>query len=173
MRVFISLKFSEKISKEIQKIQSSLPSFKGKKTNIENLHLTLKFLDEISLDELNEIKSKLEKINFPTFKSQLGEIGFFDNDGRGIIWVSIINCEFLQKEIDSVLSTMFVNEQRFMGHITIARVKKISDKKIFLEKLKNIVFEKLSFTVDKFYIIESKLNKEGPEYFTLGEYNLR
>ncbi len=172
MRVFISLKFSERISEEVKKIQSSLPRFKGKKTNMENLHLTLKFLDEISLDKLDEVKSKLEKVDFPIFKSKLGEIGFFDNGRKGIIWVSISNCESLQKEIDSVLWPMFAKERRFMGHLTIARVKKIRDKKVFLEKLKNIIFEKLSFTVDKFYIAESKLNNKCPEHFTLGEYNL-
>ena len=47
MRVFISINISEEIRKEIKKIQDFLPEFFGKKTELENLHLTLKFLGNI------------------------------------------------------------------------------------------------------------------------------
>ncbi len=44
MRCFISIDLPEKIIQEIKKIQEELPEFIGKKTETENLHLTLKFL---------------------------------------------------------------------------------------------------------------------------------
>ncbi|RLG16235.1 RNA 2',3'-cyclic phosphodiesterase, partial [Candidatus Pacearchaeota archaeon] len=43
MRTFISIDIPEKVRKEIIKIQNELSDFKGKKTEPENLHLTLKF----------------------------------------------------------------------------------------------------------------------------------
>ena len=61
-RCFISIDLPEIIRREIQKIQEQLPDFKGKLTEQENLHLTLKFLGEISDDEIEEIRKKLREI---------------------------------------------------------------------------------------------------------------
>jgi len=59
MRAFISLELPEEIKKEIVKIQNKLPEFIGKKTEKQNLHLTLKFLGEVGEEELEKIKKKL------------------------------------------------------------------------------------------------------------------
>ena len=64
MRVFISLNIPKEIKKEIKKIQNKLPEFNGKITEENNLHLTLKFLGEISEQRVEEIRKKLRKINF-------------------------------------------------------------------------------------------------------------
>jgi len=157
MRTFISIKLPPKILMNIKEIQDSLPDFYGKKTEIKNLHLTLKFLGETSLELLEKVKLKLESIDFLKFEAKLGEIGFFDKGNKGIIWISLSNCEDLQKEIDLKLKGFFPEEKRFMAHLTIARVKKLKDKKLFLEKLKKIKFSKLFFIVEKFYFMESKL----------------
>jgi len=59
-----------------------------------------------------------------------------------------------------------------MSHLTIARVKKVKDKKLFLDELKKIKVQNLKFNVDKFYLISSNLRPEGPKYSILGEYGL-
>ena len=59
MRVFISINLPESVKKEIKKIQDSLPNFTGKKTEYENLHLTLKFLGEIDEENLPKKRKKL------------------------------------------------------------------------------------------------------------------
>ena len=41
---------------EMRKIQEALPEFEGKKTETENLHLTLKFLGEIDETTLEKTK---------------------------------------------------------------------------------------------------------------------
>lgn len=173
MRVFISIKLPTKILMKVQEIQEKLPEFSGKKTEIKNLHLTLKFLGEISFEKMEEIKEKLKEINFEKFEAKIGKIGFFDRPKSGIIWLEILNCEFLQKEIDKILREILNEEKRFMGHLTIARIKKVKDKKIFFNNLKRINISKIFFIVDKFYLMQSKLKKEGPEYLILNEYFLK
>ena len=56
MRCFIALDLPVEIIKEIKKIQKELPEFIGKKTESENLHLTLKFLGEVSEEKIKEIR---------------------------------------------------------------------------------------------------------------------
>lgn len=172
MRTFISIKLPQKVLMKVEEIQEKLPEFIGRKTELKNLHLTLKFFGEISLDKIEEIKSRLSNIHFNKFEADIKDIGFFDNPNQGIIWLGITNCEGIQKEIDNLLEGLFEKERRFMGHLTIARVKSIQDKKKFLEILKEIKIPNMFFIVDKVYLIESKLKKDGPDYRDIEEYNL-
>ena len=131
MRTFISIKLPPKILMNIKGIQDKLPEFVGKKTKLKNLHLTLKFLGEVNSEELRKIKLRLKEIKFNKFESELNNLGFFDNPNGGIIWLEVTNCKELHEEVDKCLEGLFQREVRFMGHLTIARIKKIEDKRNF------------------------------------------
>jgi RNA 2',3'-cyclic 3'-phosphodiesterase len=171
VRAFISIDIPEEIRKEIIKIQDSLPQFIGKKTESENLHLTLKFLGEIEGDKLKEIKKRLEKINFNKFEAEIGEIGTFSEKYVRIIWVSITNCEELQIKIDEILSDISPKEKRFMGHLTIARIKKIENRENFLNNLKKIEIPKTKFIVNNFKLKKSILTEKKPIYEDIKIYS--
>jgi len=177
MRCFISINIPENIKKEILKIQSQLPEFKGKKTEFENLHLTLKFLGEINKEMLQKVKDRLSSINFKKFKTQIDSIGHFDNTKSRfnkslIIWLHLTNCEKLQKEIDNSLENIFPKEKRFMSHLTIARIKSVRNRKDFLETINKIKVPEINFDVDKFYLMSSEVKSKGPEYKIIEEYSL-
>jgi len=172
MRCFISINIPKEITKEIECIQGELPDFYGKKTGLEDLHLTLKFLGEISEDEVKEVKNKLKEINVKDFETEIKYLGFFDDQKYGVIWLHLFSCDELQKQIDNILKNLFEPEKRFMSHLTIARVKQIRDKKKFLEELKKIKISKIKFKVENFYLMESKLTHEGPRYRIIEEYKL-
>ncbi|MEM3405565.1 MAG: RNA 2',3'-cyclic phosphodiesterase [Candidatus Pacearchaeota archaeon] len=173
MRVFIALDLPEEIKKEIEKIQGDLPDFKGKKTELENLHLTLKFLGEIDKETLDNVKKRLREINFKKFKAKLSNLGVFDENFVKIIWIKLENCDGLQKEIDYKLEDLFEKEKRFMSHITIARVKNIENKEKFLEELKKIKITEKEFLVKNFKLKESILKRERAEYKDLEVYFLK
>lgn len=174
MRCFISIDVPEKIKKEIKKLQDSLPKFIGKKTESENLHLTLKFLGEIDKGKINEIKEKLKEVKIAKFETEIDAIGVFSEKIIRIVWLHLTNCGGLQKEIDKSLQKLgFKPEHRSMSHLTIARVKNVKNKKDFLEKLKKIKIPKIKFVVDNFKLKSSVLKKEGPIYEDIEVYNLR
>ena len=77
----------------------------------------------------------------------------------------------MQKEIDSKLNSLFPIEERFMSHITIARMKKIADKNIFLNYIKNIKVRKISFAMNEFILKKSELKSEGPAYTDIQRYS--
>jgi len=172
MRTFISINIPEEIRKEIKKIQDLLPEFFGKKTELQNLHLTLKFLGEVDIEKLEEVKKRLRKIKIEKFATEIDEIGVFSEDFIRIVWLHMKDCDNLQKQIDDALKNLFKSERRFMSHLTIARIKGLKDKKGFLQDLKKIKIEKIKFKVDKFYLMKSELTAEGPRYSVLEEYNL-
>ena len=172
MRIFVSINLPEEVKKEIKEIQDKLPDFFGKKTETENLHLTLKFLGEIDEDKIEKVKNRLKEIRFNSFETEIKELGIFSEKFVRIVWLHVKNCEELQRKIDFALKDLFESEKRFMSHLTIARVKKIKDKREFLRKLKEIKIPEIKFKVDRFYLMKSELNSKGPVYNILEEFDL-
>jgi len=172
MRSFIAIEIPENIKKEIVKIQKELPEFRGKKTEFENLHLTLKFLGEIDEEKIEDIKKRLKKVKINSFEAEIDSIGIFSEKFIRIIWLHIKNCDELQKEIDEKLEGLFEKEKRFMGHLTIARVKSVRDKREFLEKINKIKIPNMKFKVEKFNLKKSILTEEKPIYEDIEIYSL-
>jgi len=172
MRLFVSLELPEKIKTQIKKIQNLIKEknlFYGNYTEKENLHLTLKFLGEINKEEIEKIKRRLKEINFKEFECEISEVGVFSKDFIKIIWVKLNGAEKLQKKVDESLKDLFKIEERFMSHITIARVKNIKDKKELLNYLDKVKIPNLKFKVNKFFLKKSEL-MDKPVYTSLEEY---
>lgn len=177
-RVFVAIDIPEKVKKEIIKIQEALPNFIGRKTERDNLHLTLKFLGEIDSNTIEKVNEKLLKIKLKSFDVGVDKIGFFDNrrsrvyDNKLIVWVSLTNCEELQQKIDSSLGGLFKPEMRFMSHLTVARVKNVKDRDKFLKELERIELKNIKFSVKEFKLKRSMLTEYGPVYEDLEVYDL-
>jgi len=173
MRVFISIDIPEKVKKEILKIQSQLPEFSGKKTERENLHLTLKFLGEIDNRKIEIIKKKLAEIRFEKFETNIDSIGVFSEKFVRIVWLHMTDCEKLQTEIDEKLKDLFAKEKRFMSHLTIARVKSLKEKENFLKQMKKMEISQIKFVVDNFRLKKSILTEKGSKYEAIEEFKLK
>ena len=177
IRAFIAIDLPRKAISEIREIQELIRKqnlFYGKFIEPENLHLTLKFLGEIDEEKIKEVGKKLTDIKIGKFKVRIGNAGVFSRDVTRIIWVKLKGKEIfeLQKEIDEKLGDLFLKEERFMGHITIARVKNIPDRKEFLNYLKGIKTKSLEFPVEDFVLKKSELKSAGPDYEDIERYEL-
>ncbi len=174
-RVFIAVEFPDEVIKEVARVQElvSKVKFTGKFTELENLHLTLKFLGEIDDTKLEILKEGLKLIKFDKMKLKLGKIGTFSMHGKpSIVWVKIEGKAIygLQKAVDEILSREFKPEERFMGHLTIARVKYVKDKKGFLEHVDGIKVKPIEFECSEFKLKKSDLKPAGPVYGDLEVY---
>jgi len=175
-RVFICIDFPDEVIKEIARVEElvSKKKFTGKLTELENLHLTLKFLGEIDDDMLEKVKERLGKIKFKGMELKLGEIGLFNHGGNPkIVWIKVEGKGIwdLQKQIDTSLKGIFPEEERFMSHLTIARVKYVKDKADFKKHIENINVKPIKFKIDRFKLKSSDLKKSklGPVYTTIEE----
>lgn len=173
MRCFVAIELPEKIREELYGKSSELEKknlFRGKITEKDNLHLTLKFLGEISGEKIEKVRKRLEKIKVKRFEVSLKEFGVFNENFIKIIWVHLLNCEELQKEIDKKLEEFFAKEERFQSHITIARVK-FCDRKKLIEEVKKISLEE-EFYVESFELVCSELTESGPIYNVIEKFKL-
>jgi 2'-5' RNA ligase len=182
MRIFIAIPIPEEpkdLKENLLELQQKIKHFgKLKLVERENLHMTLKFLGEVSQEEgkIEKILSALEETipKIGNFSISLKSLGVFPSlNYVRVIWVGVEKgneeVKKLQKTIDEKLKSFgFKEDRRFHPHFTLARVKWINDKenlKKILEKYKKEEFGR--FEVDSIEIMKSELTKKGPIYTLL------
>src|SRR2546428_5422932 len=133
IRSFISIDLEdEKILSQVESIMSSLSSLGGdlKPVERENIHLTLKFLGNVSASKLEEIKSSLTQVAFPPFSLEIKGAGAFPSLKRmNVIWVGVGEgwgqVELFFEQTEKLLNQLgFSREVRALSlTFTVARVK--------------------------------------------------
>ena len=178
IRCFVAIDFPDEVIKEAARVQEQLEnwSFDGKMSELENLHVTLKFLGEIEKERVEEIRERLKKIEFKDMELRMERLGIFKIRGSPrVVWIKIAGKEIfeLQKRVDECLKGLFEKEEGFESHLTIARVKYVEDKKGFLDYISKIGIKEIKFNVKSFKLMKSELRRNGPFYSTIEEYALR
>lgn len=180
IRSFVSVDLDdEKVLSQVESIMSSLVSLGGdlKPVERENIHLTLKFLGNVSTTKLEEIKSSLAEVKFPPFSLEIKGAGAFPNLKRmNVVWVGVgegwSQVELIYEQTENLFHQLgFTRETRpFSPHITVARVKsgrKRDEIAAFLGHLTDESFG--SFPVESVRLKQSVLSPSGPRYSTLFE----
>jgi RNA 2',3'-cyclic 3'-phosphodiesterase len=176
LRAFIAIEFPDEVIKEIARLQELLRNkkFTGKFTELENLHLTLKFLGELDSETLGKVRKALAAIKFEEFSTYLEYAGTFNHLGSPrIVWIKLGGAGILklQKQIDSALKDIFKPEERFMSHLTLARVRHVNDQQDFIDYVKPLSIQKINFPIKEFQLKKSDLKPMGPVYTTIETYS--
>ncbi|UZE93755.1 MAG: RNA 2',3'-cyclic phosphodiesterase [Candidatus Pacearchaeota archaeon] len=174
MRCFIAIDIPSEVREELARAEEVIRGFdkraKLKIVEPENLHITIKFLGDLTDDQVNKAKEVLREIKFEPFKVKLNSFGIFPSlNFIRVVWVDVLPKEQLielEKKIDDVISEKlgFRRNRNFETHITLARAKYIGDKQKFVEGLKNITVSPIEFEIKNFSLKKSTLTREGPIY---------
>jgi len=181
MRSFIAVDIKnekvEAVLDELKKVNADI-----KVVEPQNLHLTLKFLDEISEDAIEKINVVMQKSfkYFQPFNISLRGIGIFPSfEYMRVIWISINdgtkNLIEIQRSLDAnLIAINFEPEIRFDPHLTIGRVKYQRGKEDlinFILKHKDDDFGNI--VIDKVELKKSMLTPKGPIYSTIKKYDFK
>ncbi len=172
LRCFVALDLPEAFGEEAVRAQERLRRqdlFQGKFTAPQNIHLTLKFLGEITHDQADGVRDALRDLKENTRKVRLEGAGMF---APRIIWLKLAGANTLQKRVDASLSNWFASEPRFMGHITIARVKTARNPRGLADTVRELEVAPISGQAISFSLRRSILNPEGPKYEMLEQFDL-
>ncbi len=178
MRLFIATFLPEKVKKEIKTVQEKLKStslYNGRDAELENLHLTLKFIGEVEEEKAEEIKKSLKKVKNEIVEAKIVSGGMFTPNNPKILWLEMTGAEELQRKIDEEMATLgFKKEERFMSHLTINRIKQMNKASVnkLMEEIQNLNLN-IEFKIDKFSLVESELTPSGPKYKVVEEYKLK
>ncbi len=179
-RVFIAISLSEAISKKIEVIQDKLKKTKADVRWVKpaNIHLTLKFLGNISPEQIFGLKEELEKVaqKFQPFPIFIEEMGSFPSiDSPRVIWVGITRgkeiLNKMNKAIEDDLAKIgFPREERaFHPHLTLGRCRSSKHRSQLAKQIKAESASLGALAVDKISIYRSLLTSEGPVYSLLDE----
>jgi len=185
IRTFIAIELSNEARKKIQEIQSELKSLIQSRISWpkpENIHLTLKFLGNVSPNKIDSIKEELKKISkmHSPFEISLAGVGAFPNFRRPqVIWLGVDRGSELVIQIAGAIEKAmkrlgFPPEGRnFIPHLTLGRVKQRVNLEEIEPKLRNYDNPDIPMVqVDRFGLIKSELHPEGAIYTTLEEFIL-
>jgi 2'-5' RNA ligase len=182
MRVFIALKIPSEIQNYLAKLQSRLETSDAdvKWVKPSNIHLTLKFLGEITQDEAGKVASIIKEraTNKVKFAASLNSLGAFPNMNHPkVIWTGIQNGDLQIREIARELEKKlgeagFLKEEReFNSHLTIGRVRTQRNAAKLIKEIeitgKDFFKNNLNFEVNSITLYKSVLNTDGPIYEVL------
>ncbi|MCS7098089.1 MAG: RNA 2',3'-cyclic phosphodiesterase [Candidatus Methanomethyliaceae archaeon] len=178
VRSFIAIEIEEDVKNRIMEFEKRLKECRSeiKPVEKENLHLTIKFLGEISIKLLDEVYEKMEEIKEEKFTIGIRGVGVFPSEKFiRVIWVGVEEGKEkilkIQKKLDESLAKVgFIKERDFVPHITVARVKSLGDRNEILNILNE--FKEKDFgrsIVDRIVLKRSLLTPKGPIYSNIKE----
>lgn len=188
MRTFIAINLDQEIKRALSQFITELNACSPERKGIrwvrpEGMHLTLKFLGEISEEKVPPIESALKEISekYGPFPLRVKGTGYFPPKSKTprVLWVAIEEVEDLkrlQSDMEQAMEDLgFMRERRtFHPHLTLGRVKTFSGIKEtldFLERHKDKNFGEME--ANKITFFRSVLKPTGAEYSVLSEFQLK
>ena len=176
IRTFIAIDIEEpRVLREISKLQEELRSVGSslKLVELRNIHLTLRFLGEVDLSTVEEVKELMKGLEFKPFEMELKGVGGFPSLERPkVIWIGVSKgaeeVKRLHELLEGGLKTIGFrpDPKGFEPHITVARVKRYSSE--LIERIRDNsdrIFGKV--LVNEVRLKKSTLTPRGPIYDTL------
>jgi RNA 2',3'-cyclic 3'-phosphodiesterase len=183
IRTFIAIELPETIQQQLvlisKQLQAVMPAGSVRWVAVQNIHITLKFLGEISTGQIDQLTQALsiEVTRHPIFQVSVEGLGAFPNVHRPrIIWVGIKappELYELQKGIDTETARLgYPSEEReFSPHLTLGRIShnaSVDDVRKIGEGIVSIKVNKLGFLkADRVHLFKSDLQPRGPIYTNL------
>ena len=183
MRCFIAVDIDEGVLDRIgelgDKLRGGLDIETGgiKWVEPQRMHLTLKFLGEVKDSDLMEVCRIVESVavEYSDFSIDVCKVGVFGRPAR-VVWVGIAENRALE-DMQSCLEERFgqagwkADNKKFVGHLTVCRVKNIKLGK----RLDRLVGEHEDFKagscdINSICVYESELTKTGPVYRLMKKY---
>ncbi len=177
MRLFVGLGLPEGLAARLATLEAGLPGAQW--VLPENMHLTLRFIGEVTENDAADIDEMLAGISAPGFDLHLQGVGTFGEGHKTrAVWVGLVPSAplaHLQTKVESacVRGGQPPEGRKFSPHVTLARFNHAADAnrlQRFIEG--SAMFSAGPWTVDHFTLFESRLGKSGAVYTPLADYEL-
>jgi 2'-5' RNA ligase len=184
VRSFIAMDLPASVVCRLEDAQQGLKALKlrAKWVRPENIHLTLKFLGNVSAGQIDAIASAMARAvdDQAALVLALRGVGFFPGIKRArVIWMGLggqIQRLFaLQRTLEEQLAAIgFAMEKRpFKGHLTLGRIQQT----VAPHVMRRVMDDYLNFSGDEFIagricLFQSDLQPSGPVYSRLKQVDL-
>jgi 2'-5' RNA ligase len=176
IRTFIAIKIPNELEDAFGDLIRQMRKLPGdvRWVNPHSIHLTLKFLGEITPEQVRDVCAAMEKAatDIPKFALKTGLKGAFPSLKRPrVFWVGLteMNNHYLldlQKNVEDELAGIgFPKEKRtFKPHLTVGRVKNSRGIEKVTETFMNYQFPEIEFSASEILVMKSELTPKGAIY---------
>jgi RNA 2',3'-cyclic 3'-phosphodiesterase len=148
---------------------------------LESVHITLKFIGEVSLETVEKIREALGSLpQFPPILLRFAGLGFFPNARRpSVFWAGVEAGPQLAKlagAIEAKLEPLGVPAEKrdFHPHLTLARFESPQGTQALAAAVEGLEAPEFgSETFHEFHLYQSVLKRSGAEYTRLVTYPLQ
>lgn len=188
LRCFIAISLSDGIHLQLDNIITALrpqiPAGALRWTPVHNIHLTLKFLGDVSSTQLDLLKDGIKSVadRLSPFEMVLNGLGAFPNKQKPrVLWVGVEAPKelfTLQRGIENEMSRLGypLEEKRFSPHLTLARVSRNSSSSESLDIARalerNSVDPIQTGSIQAVDLYKSDLQPDGAVYSKLAGFKL-
>ncbi len=171
-RLFLALPVPESIHEELERLRIGLPGARW----MPDLHITIRFLGDISEKDQSLIEELLADLEFPNIHIRLGMPGVFIHPRQIILYLSAVPDDAIIKlktTVDTLLRPTGLRvERRFHAHCTLARLP--DSRSSFLQNyvLQFEHFQTSLFAVDELVLFSSVLQRTGALHYREESYRL-
>ena len=180
IRTFIAFDIdSDLVLKRLSEVQKTLTNTGAdlKLVEPQNIHVTMRFLGDISPTSVDAIYEEMKKVTFKPFDIQLKGLGAFPNlKYARVVWIGI---QKGANELKSVFDQLELRLQKldfrpdpkgFSPHLTIARIKSGRNKAELARQIEEMAdYECGVIKAEYLRLKKSVLTSKGPIYSTLKE----
>jgi 2'-5' RNA ligase len=165
----------------IARLKAAAPEAQASWSREANLHLTLKFLGEISQTLVEELSGAATRAaaGLSPFSIRLEAAGVFPNHGAPrVLWIGINDLTGklaeLQARLEHEAATAgFPKEaRRFQPHLTLARLRKPQHARTLAAAHQQLAFAPQEIAVSELLVIRSELSSAGSKYTVVSRHPL-
>ena len=174
-RLFVAICLPKEVRNSLASLQSGLAEVRWIPN--ESLHLTVRFIGEVSTLDAEDIVGALGQIRTPPFEVQFGEIGSFSSGNRiRSLWIGLrktSNLENFKRSVDRILAGagLELDSRNYIPHVTLGRVgSRLSNLSQFLNWASLVSHPTVK--VDQYVLCSTRLSKLGPKYIPIQTYLL-
>jgi len=175
IRLFAGLEFPDELSGRIAALAFGLPGARW--VAARNLHLTLRFIGEVSEAAAEDIHTELASVPFDPFTLILAGFGLFGDRHRAhTLWLGVERSEALSRLAAKVEQAVVragqpAEPRKFSPHVTLARLRDSPPARLqdFISAAPGL---RANVAADHFCLFQSLLGRGGAEYHVLERYPL-
>ena len=183
VRLFVALDVPAQVREKLAELSARLKKtcLSARWVRLESVHITLKFIGEVSLETVEKIREALGSLpQFPSIVLRFAGLGFFPSARRPrVFWAGVEadpQLAALAGAIEAKLDPLGISpeERDFHPHLTLARFDSPQGTQALVAAVEALGAPEFgSETFHEFHVYQSVLKRSGAEYTRLVTYPLQ